>query len=150
MKNHIIKFKNKKIKVGIIGLGYVGLPLVKLFVKKKIEVLGVDLDKKKIDFLSKGKSYINSKNLKDFDYFFYKKKNLSYNYDILNNADVIIICLPTPLKKFKPDMSYVFNCAKKLSSLNLKNKLLILESTVYPGATNTFFNILTKKKKNIT
>ena len=142
MNQLLKKIINKKIKIGIIGLGYVGLPLVNLFIKKKIEVFGVDLDRKKIKKLQSGNSYISSNNLKNFNYFKFKKKNLSNKYDILKNVEVIIICLPTPLKNLKPDMSYVYDCAKKLSLLNLKNKIIILESTVFPGATESFFKLL--------
>ena len=147
MKKLLKKIDKKKVKVGIVGLGYVGLPLVKLFVKNKIEVLGVDLDNNKIKKLQAGDSYISSNNLKDFHYFKFKKKNLSQKYKILNNADIIIICLPTPLKKLKPDMSYLYDCAKKLSSLNLKDKMIILESTVFPGATETVFNFINTDNK---
>ena len=74
MKKLLKKIDKKKVKVGIVGLGYVGLPLVKLFVKNKIEVLGVDLDNNKIKKLQAGDSYISSNNLKDFHYFKFKKK----------------------------------------------------------------------------
>ncbi len=149
MRNLINIIKSKKFKVGVIGLGYVGLPLVNLFEKKGIEVFGIDNDIKKINFLKKGKSYISSKNLKNFKYFKKNKKNLSTNYKKLEGANAIIICLPTPLKKMKPDMSYILNCAKKLASINLKNKAIILESTVYPSATTKFFKIINNKDKYI-
>ncbi len=146
MKKLLENIDKKKFKVGIVGLGYVGLPLVNLFVKKRIEVIGVDTDTKKINKLKAGNSYISSKNLKNFKYFQNKKANLSNDYKVLEKADVIIICLPTPLKKFKPDMRYIFKCAKKLSSINLENKVIILESTVFPGATNLFFKKIFSKK----
>ncbi len=138
-------FKNKKFKVGVIGLGYVGLPLVNLFVQKGIKVIGIDNDLKKINLLKKGGNYISSKNLKNFKYFKKNNENLSTNFSKLKIVDVIIICLPTPLKKLKPDMSYVIDCAKKLAALNLKNKTIILESTVYPSATLEFFKIVNFK-----
>ena len=77
MNQLLKKIDKKKVKVGIVGLGYVGLPLVKLFVKNKIEVLGVDLDNNKIKKLQAGDSYISSNNLKDFQYFKFKKKFIS-------------------------------------------------------------------------
>ena len=93
------KFKKNSFTVGIIGLGYVGLPLANRFIKKDINVIGLDNDITKIEKLRKGKSYINSSSLKNFNYFKYNKNNLSHNYNILINCNVIIICLPTPLKK---------------------------------------------------
>ena len=69
MRNINNILKNKKFKVGIIGLGYVGLPLVNLFVKKKIEVIGIDNDIKKINLLKRGINYISSKKLENFKYF---------------------------------------------------------------------------------
>ena len=91
-------FKKKRFKVGVIGLGYVGLPLVNLFVKRGFEVFGIDNDNKKITSLKKGMNYISSKNLKNFKYFKRNNENLSTNFSKLKAADVIIICLPTPLK----------------------------------------------------
>ena len=89
------KIKIKKYSVGVIGLGYVGLPLVKRFIKAgNKKIFGVDNDKKKINLLLKGKSPIESINI---DYFKKNKDKISSNYKILNKADVIIICLPTPL-----------------------------------------------------
>ena len=149
MKNILNIFKKKKFKVGIIGLGYVGLPLVNLFVKKGFEVIGIDNDNKKIRSLKKGVNYISSKNLKNFKYFKKKNENLSTNFNKLKIVDVIIICLPTPLKNLKPDMSYIINCAKKLASLNLKHKAIVLESTVYPSATIEFFKIVNRNNRYI-
>ena len=75
------------------------------------------------------------------------KKNLSTNYKILANCNAILICLPTPLKNSKPDMSYIFDCAKKLKKILNPYQLLVLKSTVYPGATDELINIV-KQKKN--
>ncbi len=136
VKNIITKIKKKDFSVCVIGLGYVGLPLASRFIEKKIKVYGIDNDLKKIKLLRKGKSYINIKKPKILDYFKKNPKNLSNKYNILKNCDVVIVCLPTPLKKnsLKPDMSYVFNSAKKLVNFTKKNQTIILESTVYPGA----------------
>ena len=133
------KIKIKKYSVGVIGLGYVGLPLVKRFIKAgNKKIFGVDNDKKKINLLLKGKSPIESINI---DYFKKNKDKISSNYKILNKADVIIICLPTPLKfKNKPDLKYLDDCYKYLSKINIEKKIIILESTVYPGVTREFAN----------
>ncbi len=145
IKNLISKFKSKEFSVGIVGLGYVGLPICERFSKSGIEVIGVDNDKNKIKALQKGQSYIKSDKLKNFKYFKNKKNNLSTDYKIISKCDAILICLPTPLKNNKPDMSYVFNCAKKLKKVIKPYQLLVLESTVYPGATNDLINIVNKK-----
>ena len=146
IKQLLLKYKNKKFTVGIIGLGYVGLPTCERFSKAGIKVIGVDNDKLKIKALKKGLSYIKSKKLKNFEYFKNNKKNLSTNFEILKQCDAILICLPTPLKNLKPDMSYVFNCAKKLKMIIKPYQLIVLESTVYPGATNEIIEIIKNKK----
>ena len=144
------KINTKKSKIGIIGLGYVGLPLVKRLIKSgHRKIFGVDSDKKKINLLQKGKSPIDSIKI---EYFKKNKKKLSSDYLILQDVDIIIICLPTPLKSNNnPDLSYLNNCYKNLSKINIKNKIIILESTVYPGVTRKFANqiILSDKKLEI-
>ena len=146
IKELLLKFKNKKFTVGIIGLGYVGLPICERFSKAGIKTIGVDNDKFKIETLKKGMSYIKSNKLKNFRYFKKNKKNLSTNYKILKQCHAILICLPTPLKNSKPDMSYIFNCAKKLKKIIKPYQLLVLESTVYPGATDDIIDIIKNKK----
>ena len=105
------KINHKDFKIGIIGLGYVGLPRALQFSEKKINVIGFDTDKNKIINLKKGNSYITNvnskllkKNIKNKKFFPTSKFNL------IEKVDVIIICLPTPLKdKLKPDLSYIKN-----------------------------------------
>tara|TARA_B100000965_G_C19594280_1_gene759412 strand:+ start:622 stop:1929 length:1308 start_codon:yes stop_codon:yes gene_type:complete len=146
----IKKIKSKKIKVSIIGLGYVGLPLALRFIKSGIKVFGIDTDKKKILKLKSGNSYIGSIKNHQLKYFKKNKDNFSDNLEDVKKADVIIICLPTPLKKNKtPDMSYVFNFSKKIKKYIKDGQIIILESTVYPGATLSLINYLGLKRKNI-
>lgn len=144
------KINIKKSNIGIVGLGYVGLPLVKRFIKAgNKKIFGVDSDKKKVDSLRKGKSPIDSITI---NYFERNINNISTNYSILKNVDIIIICLPTPLKyKNKPDLKCLDDCYKNLSKINLQDKIIILESTVYPGVTRKFANkvILNNKKLKI-
>ena len=131
------KIKKKKVTVGIIGLGYVGLPLFLRFIKAGLSVCGIDQNKKYLENLRQNKNVISGYNtsiLKKID----KKKNqsykLSHDFKNLTICDVIIICLPTPLdKKNNPDLSIISNCAKKIKSYFKENQLLILESTIYPG-----------------
>ena len=140
------KFQKKNITIGIIGLGYVGLPIANRFIKKNINVVGLDNDNNKIDKLKAGKPYINTPSLKNFNYFKKNNNNLSSDYNILKNCDVIIVCLPTPLKNSRPDMSYVYECARKLKKIIKPFQLVILESTVFPGATIEFFKKFKKKE----
>ena len=142
------KINIKKYNIGVVGLGYVGLPLVKRFLKSgSVKILGVDSDKKKVNLLRIGKSPINSINI---DYFKKNKDNVSTDYVILNEADVIIICLPTPLKSKKtPDLKYLEVCYKNLSKINIQNKIIILESTVYPGVTRKFANQIVLNSKHL-
>ena len=129
------KINKKSAKIGIIGLGYVGLPLALQFSKKKFNVIGFDIDLKKINNLKRNKSYINhipSKLIK------INKKKLFFTssfYKILE-TDIIILCLPTPLtEKLNPDLSYIKNTIINIKKYLTKGKLLILESSTYPGST---------------
>tara|TARA_A100001015_G_C14864715_1_gene661807 strand:+ start:419 stop:772 length:354 start_codon:yes stop_codon:yes gene_type:complete len=103
------KLLSKKIKVGVIGLGYVGLPIVKSLCKKKINVIGFDTDKTKIKKLFNYNSYILSIKNSDIKSFIKNKYFIpSYDFTKLNEVDIIVICVPTPLKKnLLPDLSYV-------------------------------------------
>jgi len=140
------KIKQKKIKVGVIGLGYVGLPLLKLISDKKIEVFGFDINKNKINLLKKNKSYISD--IKNNDIKKIKKNFFSKeNFNQLMKCDIIILCLPTPLNKnLAPDMSFVKKLFYEIKFFLRKGQTIILESTVYPGATeNIFLDYLNKK-----
>ena len=119
--------------------------------EKKIKIFGIDTDKKKINSLRKGEGYIQSQNKSLLRFFKFNPENLSTNYEIIAKCDVIIVCLPTPLKKnsTKPDMSFVFNCAKNLKKYIKENHVVILESTVYPGATREFTKKIVKENINI-
>ena len=99
IKKIISKLKSKNFSVCIIGLGYVGLPLVSRFLKAKIKVFGIDTDQNKINALRNGDLYLKSIDKSTAKYFKKNKKNLSTGYQIINKCDVLIICLPTPLKK---------------------------------------------------
>ena len=153
VKKVVDKFINKIIKknfsVGIIGLGYVGLPICARFIKANIRVFGIDNDIKKINSLKRGISYIKNDNLKNFNYFKRHKDQVSNNYKILKNCDAILICLPTPLKNLKPDMSYINNCVLKIKKILRPYQILILESTVYPGATEKLIKMINNDELKI-
>tara|TARA_B100000700_G_C14924239_1_gene798565 strand:- start:315 stop:788 length:474 start_codon:yes stop_codon:yes gene_type:complete len=148
MSKYIIeKIKKKQITICIIGLGYVGLPLAFRFLDEKIKVIGIDNDSEKLKKIKDGTSYIENKKFKKNN--FYKKfqSSASPNYSEAKKADIIILCLPTPLNKANnPDMSLLKNCVKKLCKFLRQNQSLVLESTVYPGATLELFKVIHKKK----
>lgn len=127
-------------KIGVIGLGYVGLPLALLFASKGFQVVGIDLDRRKIDSISQGKSYI--RDVHDFDL---KEAvdsirfTATGDYDAVCNLDSIIICVPTPLDhKGSPDLSFLQNVGAALSPRIKKGQLVVLESSTYPGTTKEF------------
>ncbi len=128
------KIKSNKIIVGIIGLGYVGLPLAYSFVNKNIKVYGFDNDPHKIKKISQGKSYINY--FSDIQIKKMTKKNFKcfLNFEKIPKVDFIILCLPTPINKNKsPDLSYIIKTLSKLKKYLRPNQTLSLESTTYPG-----------------
>ena len=132
------KIADKSAIVGIIGLGYVGLPLGLEFAKKDFKVIGFDLDDFKIKSLSKGKSYIKHISSDRIKKFFVDKKNFSATSDFsrLPEVDAIIICVPTPLNEHRePDMSFIENTAYTIQKYLRKGQLVSLESTTYPGTT---------------
>ncbi len=139
------KIKKRKINVAIFGVGYVGIKLVLALGKKNCLVSCFDKDNKKIKKISKGISpfsYISNKEIKNV------KKNIIFpkNLSEVCNADVIIMCLPTPLNKGKPDLSHIKNCWNQIKHYIKKGQLIILESTTYPGCTEEIF--LGHLKKN--
>ena len=137
MNSLIQKIKIRQAKIGIIGLGYVGLPLVIRFCEENFRVSGFDIDKKKVERLNKGKSYIKhvpSEKIKDLRDS--KRFEATSDYSKLKDTDCIIICVPTPLKKNKePDLSYVENTTDEIVRYMRKGQLISLESTTYPGTT---------------
>ena len=134
----IKKIKDKKACVGIIGLGYVGLPLLLEFAKDGFPVTGLDIDQKKIDKLLLGESYIRhipeeSIGALNSEHNF----RASTNFSLVSQLDCILICVPTPLKKNnEPDMSYIMATAKEIAPHINKDQLIVLESTTYPGTTD--------------
>ncbi|OGQ76928.1 MAG: UDP-N-acetyl-D-glucosamine dehydrogenase, partial [Deltaproteobacteria bacterium RIFOXYA2_FULL_42_10] len=139
---------NCSAKVGIIGLGYVGLPLVIRFCEEGFNVLGFDIDAEKVNRISKGDSYIKHIPSKIIKAFLTKKIfSATTNMSRLKEMDVIIICVPTPLTdKREPDMQYVENTAKEISKYLRKGQLISLESTTYPGTTEELLLPLFQKK----
>jgi UDP-N-acetyl-D-glucosamine dehydrogenase len=132
------KIKDKKARVGVIGLGYVGLPLVKAFLQAGFRVTGFDIDQKKIDWLMQGRSYIRHISGAELKHFLARRTfSATADFGRLRNMDVVIICVPTPLDSHRnPDLSFVLNTTRTISRNLVKGQLIILESTTYPGTTD--------------
>jgi UDP-N-acetyl-D-glucosamine dehydrogenase len=136
------KIKSKSADIGVIGLGYVGLPLVIEFCQAGFKVTGFDIDEDKVTLLNQGKSHI--KHIND-SHIARCRALFSATNDFLRLAymDCIIICVPTPLNKYRePDLSYVFNTAKTIARYLRKGQIAVLESTTYPGTTDEVSAIL--------
>ena len=132
------KIRNREARIGIIGLGYVGLPLAVEFAKAGFEVTGFDVDLSKVDAINKGKSYIGDVSSDDVAAAS-KAGKLSATADMsrLRDMDAIDICVPTPLRKTRdPDLSYVVLAVDAVRAQLRAGQLVILESTTYPGTTD--------------
>ena len=131
------KILNKKAKVGIIGLGYVGLPLALTFAKNGFKVKGIDIDKERIARLNKGDSYILDvtsgeikEAMKDGGF------TVTADFSHIKKMDAVIICVPTPLYKTKePDVSYIVAAVDNIKKYMNRGQIVVLESTTYPGTT---------------
>lgn len=131
------KILNRHSKIGIIGLGYVGLPLAREFLKQGFKVLGFDIDDTKVNMINAGQSYIKHID-SDFITHYREKGYLEATTDFkrLKEADHILICVPTPLGKHnEPDLSYVLNTTRTISHNLRPGHHIVLESTTYPGTT---------------
>jgi UDP-N-acetyl-D-glucosamine dehydrogenase len=127
----------KKIKIAIVGLGYVGLPLAVEFAKKGFYVLGIEIDKDRLNHIKRKESYITDISSSQLRQVLVKGRfSATGDFAALKEVDVIIICVPTPLKrKYHPNISYIKQAVKSISKNIKKASLIILESTTYPGTT---------------
>ena len=135
-------------RVGVIGLGYVGLPLIVEFCLKGYEAIGFEVDQTKTAEITAGRSYIvdvTSDNLKKcVDN---GKLTATTDFSKLGTCDVIIICVPTPLRKTKdPDMSYILTAGGEIQKYLRRGQLIILESTTYPGTTDEVLQPMFEEK----
>tara|TARA_B100000902_G_scaffold8533_1_gene10718 strand:- start:34738 stop:36030 length:1293 start_codon:yes stop_codon:yes gene_type:complete len=144
-KNLLEKIKNKRAIVGVIGLGYVGLPLCCALLKKNYQVYGFDKDEKKLKILKNGKVYLP--NIKqDFIKKNSSKFHISKINSKINECDIILICVPTPVnKKKQPDLDPIRKSMIAISPYLKKGQMIILESSTYPGTTN---DLIAQKLKN--
>ena len=132
------KIENKSAIIGIIGLGYVGLPLGLEFAEKDYFVIGFDIDKNKIPVLNSGKSYIKHIKNERISRAVYNKKFVATNdFSRLPEVDAIIICVPTPLDEHRePDISFIEDSGKIVAKYLRKGQIVALESSTYPGTTD--------------
>ena len=139
MKDELIgKIANKQAQVGVIGLGYVGLPLLVEFADRGFRAIGFEVDESKARQINEGRSYIGDvpatrlhKMVKS------ERLRATTDFNNLGDCDVIIICVPTPLRKTKePDVSYILAAAEEIKQRLRRGQLIILESTTYPGTTD--------------
>lgn len=135
MKGLLAKIENRDAKIGIIGLGYTGLPLAILFAKK-FHVVGYDKNKKVVNLLSSGKSHIKDVKEEYIKKYMNKIFFPTNNHKELKKCDFIIICVPTPLTKEKePDLGYIKSACEVIIKVLRRGHFIILESTTYPGTT---------------
>jgi UDP-N-acetyl-D-glucosamine dehydrogenase len=133
----IEKIKNKEAVIGVIGLGYVGLPMAVAVARKGFKVIGVDVSDYAVEHVNSGENYIGDVDDQELKNLVNKGMISAYkSYENLSKADVVMIAVPTPLDKFQqPDSSYVKNSVETLSQVVSEHTLVILESTTYPGTT---------------
>ena len=136
-KTAIIKKNNNKSSIiGVIGLGYVGMPLSLSFVKAGFKVIGFDIDNKKIEQIKKKKSYIWSITSENLNNAILKGFEVTDNFSKINDVDVIIVCVPTPLTRHgQPELKHLIDSINSIKPYLKKGQLISIESTTYPGTT---------------
>jgi UDP-N-acetyl-D-glucosamine dehydrogenase len=145
------KIENNSVLVGILGLGYVGLPLAITFARKGVQVLGFDKSEDKIKKLETGNNYISDVEDSDFAVVSESKKfSATTDFTRIKECDAVIICVPTPLDKFKkPDMSYIENACTDIGRNMKKGIFISLESTTYPTTTEVFMLPILEKESGM-
>lgn len=140
--------QTKQFTLGVVGLGYVGLPLVCEFIESNINVVGFDISDDKVNKLNQGQSYIQDiSNEKVQECVDSGRFEATTDFSKLSTVDVISICVPTPLRKTKdPDMSFVVAAVKSISDHLKSGQLIILESTTYPGTTEELVHPIFEEK----
>ncbi len=132
------KISEKRARLGVIGLGYVGLPLAVEFAKAGFDVTGIDLSQEKVDLFNLGQSYIKDVSDSEISPLIRSGKlRATTDFSVIRELDTVDICVPTPLRKTKdPDMSYVVAATESIAAHLHPGLLIMLGSTTYPGTTN--------------
>ncbi len=145
------KFLNSEAKIAVVGLGYVGLPLVSALHVKGFDITGFDIDQDRVDNLNKGKSplkHIGSEHIKSL--IESGRFKASSSFEELSQADAVIICVPTPLtKQREPDLKFVIDTIMVISKYIKLGQLITLESTTYPGTTTEVMKSLIEKETGL-
>src|SRR5512137_910693 len=136
-ENLIGKLKDKKARVAILGLGYVGLPLAVVFAEAGFSVTGIDPDVRKTDSVNKGISYIPDISTERLAPLVHSSKlKATTDFSVLEGMDAASICVPTPLRQTgDPDMSFILSASEQLAKYMHKGMIVVLESSTYPGHT---------------
>ncbi len=136
-KNNLIEqIRSKSAVIAILGLGYVGLPLLIRFSEIGFRVIGIDIDQNKVDSLNSGKSYIEHIPKDDIEQALKNGFQATSDFSRAKEADALILCVPTPLNQYRePDLSFVLNTTEAVVPYLRKGQILSLESTTYPGTT---------------
>ena len=138
MKTDLLKkLENKSFVIGVIGLGYVGLPLLYCFIEKGFRAIGFDIDKSKVDSLGKGKSYIKHIPAQRIGAAITSGKfNPTTDFAKVSECDAVLIAVPTPLNKNRePEMDYIVSTCEAMYPYIRKEQVIVLESSTYPGTT---------------
>src|SRR5688500_5227923 len=138
IKEKLIKdLKEKKARVAILGLGYVGLPLAVAFAEAGFRVTGIDLDASKIEALNKAESYIPDVKTGTVEKLVRSGHlNATTDFSVLKDIDAVSICVPTPLRQTgDPDMSFIISATEELAKYMHRGMVVVLQSTTYPGTT---------------
>src|SRR5215216_2924801 len=133
----IESLRTKKARIGILGLGYVGLPLAVVFAEAGFHVTGIDPDLRKVDSLNKGISYILDVKTETIEKLVKSGRlTATTDFSVLNELDAVSICVPTPLRQTgDPDMSFIISATEELAKYMHKGMVVVLQSTTYPGTT---------------
>jgi UDP-N-acetyl-D-glucosamine dehydrogenase len=130
------RIDTRQARIGIIGLGYVGLPLALLYTEERFQVTGFDIDQRKVGTLNSGGSYIYRIPPTEIQAARLRQFSATENFSLLTDMDAIVICVPTPLDEYRePDLSFITNTAKAIAPHLRAGQLVVLESTTYPGTT---------------
>jgi UDP-N-acetyl-D-glucosamine dehydrogenase len=144
------KIQNRQARIGIIGMGYVGLPLALLYSEQKFQVTGFDIDTRKVETLTKGGSYIYRITAEEIKAAQANGFSATSDYSQIDAMDAIIICVPTPLDEYhEPDLSFITGTTHSIAPHLRAGQLVVLESTTYPGTTEeVMIPILEKENKH--
>jgi UDP-N-acetyl-D-glucosamine dehydrogenase len=131
------RIRLREIKLGVIGCGYVGLPLAVEFAKEGFNVVGIDTDQEKVRRINRGESFILDVDAKDLKEMVDKGRlSATTDFSVLKGIDAVSVCVPTPLRKTRdPDVSFIVSAIEKVARYLHASQLIVLESTTYPGTT---------------